>query len=211
MTTRTTVRTQRHIAHENLSALIRYMKSGDEKLRLHVADDGSRDKEYINTLMARACSAWGTQPSFTDSEGRGLGASLNLAMEWIEPKDLWVYIPDEWCLTRHLYIDRAAKFLRVADYDFVRLGPINPGLACTTRYDEKLGWWFDLHQSIGGYAFAMRPFLTTPRLVIKCGGFSENLEDIYTESEYASRVANSDLKMASINMRGPWKNLGWYD
>lgn len=208
MTTAATVRTQQYIAHENLSALIRYLKCGNEAVRLHVADDGSSDKEYINTLMVRACNAWGTQPSFSDSGGAGLGAALNRAMEWVEPGDLWAYIPDDWCLTRHLYLDRAALFVRVGGYDMVRLGPIHPDLACTTKYDATLGWWLEIHQSIGGLAFAMRPFLATPRLVVKCGEFPEVKPWEYVEMAYAARIENSDIKIASINMRGPWKHLG---
>lgn len=211
MTCYAPVKAREHYAHETLSALIRYVKCTSEQVRLHVADDGSPDKDYIQSLMNRSCRAWGTQPSFSDAERHGIGASLNRAMEWVENGDLFFYITDDWCLTRHLYLDRAAAFIRRLNYDIVRLGPIHPNLACTTRFDSELGWWLDIHQSAGGYAFATRPFLASRRLIIKCGSFLENADAYDTERVYAEKVRDSDVRIASINMRGPWRHIGEYE
>lgn len=185
-------------AAETLESFIRFLKTED-RVRLHIADDGTENKESLQRLMDRACTVWKTQPSFTSVYRLGLGPSLDAALPWVEEGNLWMYAADEWCLTRHLYLDRAAKFVREYDYDVVRLGPINPGLVCTTRFDPELGWWLDLEEP--QVSLAARPFLANWRLIRR---------DIFPKFicyDGAIEVDYADLKIASINMRGPWKNL----
>lgn len=197
-------------ARETLKALIKFARA-TEPIRLHVADDGSPNKEFIQYLMSRAAAAWGTQPSWSDAQRKGIGGSLNAAMEYVTNDDLWFYITDDWVLTRHLFLDRPARLIRDMGYDVVRLGPIHPNLECTTKFAVEHGWWLDIHAACGGYAFATRPFLSTRAFVRNIGPFDEGLNAYETERLYAERVARSQTRIASINMRGPWRTIGQYE
>lgn len=211
MTTYAPTNERAEYARETLRALIKFARA-TEPIRLHVADDGSPNKEFIQYLMHKASAAWGTNSTWSDAKRSGVGGSINEALKWVDHDELWFYITDDWVLTRHLYLDRPARLIRSELRDIVRLGPIHPNLECTTRFAVPHGWWLDINQSCGGFAFATRPFLATKDFVIKVGPFLTGANAYDTERDYAHRVSlMPDIKISSINMRGPWKTIGEYE
>lgn len=183
----------------------------DEQLQLLIADDGSPESrdQIIHELILEADDYWETMSKYTNSKRAGIGGSLNRALEKID--DLWMYTTDDWHLVDTLDLSGPIKLLRYRDYDLVRLGPIHPDLRCTTRFDNSIGWWLDIDQCYGGFAFATRPFLATRGFYDKVGKFDEKLNSYETERLYAERVAKSTAKLAywgGVDLAGPWDHLG---
>lgn len=187
----------------------------DEPVRLHIADDGSNHPEAIKAIaqcLQRAHSHWGTKATWTSTSHEGIGASLNRALERVfaDGDDMWLYTTDDWSLINKLDLTGPAKLIRNG-YDLVRLGPVHPDLCCTTRFDQTIGWWLDLLQHYGGFAFATRPFLASKTFYEKIGPFDERLNSYETERLYAERVAKSTAKLAywgGIDLHGPWHHEG---
>lgn len=180
-------------------------------LRLHIADDGSSIDRwpYIRGVLQQADSIWQSSSTHTDAHRNGIGGSLNKALA--ETDGLWMYTTDDWLLTDLLVLDGPVSLLCNHGYDLVRLGPVHPNIQCTTRFDSNLGWWLDIHQHYGGFAFATRPFIATSEFIKKVGPFDEELNAYETERLYAEKVARSTAKLAywgGINLAGPWEHLG---
>lgn len=185
----------------------------DEPICLLIADDGSPDKRLnvIGELEDEADNYWETVSRYTNAYRGGIGASLNGALEKISSDELWMYTTDDWHLVDTLDLSGPIKLLRYRDYDLVRLGPIHPDLRCTTRFDSSIGWWLDIDQCYGGFAFATRPFIATREFYNKVGPFDEHLNSYETERLYAERVAKSTVKLAywgGVDLAGPWDHLG---
>lgn len=197
-------------ALDTLQGLMKNLKPYSS-IKLHVADDGSdvSKRVFIYKLMYIAHECWEQASTFTDSERGGIGASLNLAMDYV--KDEWMYITDDWLLTQQLDLSGPSKLLCSRDYDLVRLGPVHPNLQCLTRFDESIGWWLDIHQHYGGFAFGTRPFIATRTFYEKIGPFDEHLNAYETERLYAERVAQSTARLAywgGVDLAGPWEHIG---
>jgi hypothetical protein len=180
-----------------------------ESLRLHRADDGSDlplDVDETRDLH----TYWETHYTQTDAQRRGIGASLNLALDAIQ--DLWLYTTDDWLLIKRLDLDGPIRLLRDRGYDLIRLGPIHPGVHCIAKFEQNIGWWLDLQQSYGGFAFATRPFIATKQFYDKVGPFKEMCDSYEAERDYAARIEPlSNVRMAywgGISLSGPWTHVG---
>lgn len=201
-------------ALQTLDSLQRHLVFSDpeEQIRLCIADDSERPMTLpIKTLVDRLRSnVWAGQTAYTCAGHRGIGASLNLALTGVDKTENWMYITDDWELQAPLLLDGPLALLRMG-YDVVRLGPVHPDLCCVTRFDSSIGWWLDLHQQYGGFAFATRPFVATKAFIDKIGPFDELQNSYETERLYAERVAKSTSKLAywgGIGLHGPWTHLG---
>lgn len=179
-------------------------------LKLHTADDGSFDHAYLQNIRQSASKQWGRLSTASLVNRGGIGASLNAALKFVED-DLWMYTTDDWLLTRKLDLIKAIKLIDIG-YDYVRLGPIHPHLACATQFNVDIGWWLQLHQKFGGFAFATRPFLATKRFYERVGPFKEQCDSYVCERDYADRVSEIDtLTLGAVNLEGPWQDLGQDD
>jgi hypothetical protein len=182
-----------------------------EDFRFHIADDGSADTAYIKEMLhdwGDECSSW------TRTERKGIGASLNKALATIDDK--WLYITDDWLLTDTLNLNVPCRLIDEQQYDLVRLGPPHPNLRCMTRFCQGLGWWLDIDPTFGGFAFATRPFLASKDFYHICGPFVEGANAYVVEQDYAVRVAELGRARiayydASFNQGGPWRHIGKYE
>lgn len=191
-----------------LEALTEHLKA-PQPLRLHIADDGSYNTDYIGPLMWEAKRKWLHESSWTNSNRHGIGASLNLAMEFVD--DYWFYITDDWLLTEDLDLTHALYLLDTHHYDMVRLGPIHPFLWCLTQYTEG-GWHLQIDPK-WMYAFATRPFIAKPSFYHKVGPFDADRDAYDTETLYAQRVMRKAGELAiafdgKLPLLGPWVHIG---
>lgn len=170
-----------------------------------IADDGTPD-EIFNVYYAETAF----NLKYTRVMRKGIGGSLNCALREVRLDDLIMYITDDWVLTETLNIQPAIDLITQLGYDYVRVNPLHPNLVCTTKFHQPIGWWLDLHQSQGGFAFATRPFIASRRFFEKVGEFKEYADAYVTEQDYAERVAHmSALKLAAlVDMHGPWRHIG---
>lgn len=206
-----TGRIRQYYAHRTLDSLFRHLHGAN--LRLHVADDGSDDDTYIKHMCIRAQQIWGLTPHYTNSQRRGIGASLNLALAQLKD-DYWMYITDDWVLTKDLDVSQAIKLLTIHTYGFVRLGPIHPNIRATVKFNAEHGWWLELDPSSGGFVFATRPFIAPKWFHQNVGPFDEGLDAYETERLYSKRVASTNIKAAylgSISLGGPWEHIGEHE
>lgn len=179
-------------------------------LRLIVADDSEEVQQGTIDELTRIGSAyWENDALHTRSYHQGIGASLNTALEQVS--NMWLYTTDDWELTGLLDLDGPSRLL-AQGYDLVRLGPVHPDLQCVTRFQVGLGWWLDINQQYGGFAFATRPFLATKQFYEKVGPFDVKQNSYETERLYAERIARrADIKLAywgGVDLSGPWQHLG---
>jgi len=178
--------------------------------RMHIADDGSAEQEFVKNLAGITCAyqGWQRAASFTNAMRSGIGGSLNLALARLH-EDIWMYMTDDWLLTDALDISRAVDLIVRRGYDYVRLGPIHPHLQCSTEFDQEIGWWLRIHQKWGGFCFATRPFLASKAFYKRVGDFKSKCDSYECEKDYNERVcAIEELKLASIEIHGPWKHVG---
>lgn len=194
-------------ARLTLEALIQHLNFTGP-LSLHVADDGSPSKAFITPLINRAEKSWHNSASWSDACRGGIGASLNLAFQDINPGWLWFYITDDWVLTERLNLDIPVMLIEELGYDMVRLGPTHPNLCCETKFQEGIGWWLEVDTSQGGYAFATRPFVATKDFYDRIGPFDEGLDSYETERRYAERVCKQGARVACLHLDGPWTHIG---
>lgn len=194
-------------AKQSLDSLV-YGLVCQEGLRLVLADDSQVTKAVVTELLGKAKTYWTNPPRYSRSFHSGIGASLNAALEGVD--GTWLYTTDDWELVSRLDLDGPCRLLKQG-YDVVRLGPIHPDLQCVTRFQQGIGWWLDLRQEYGGFAFATRPFLATKDWYSRIGPFNARLNSYETERLYAERVAKSTSKLAywgGVDLAGPWEHLG---
>lgn len=194
------------------------LSEGEGGVALHIADDGSPEK-YTASLVNYAREFFNV--SYTVAPRRGIGGSLNLALQHLHWRDvggagdgLYMYITDDWKLIDDLDLDTPVGLIRGLNYDYVRLGPIHAGLRGVTRYTENLEYFLELEPSYGGFCFATRPFLCRPRFFEVVGSFAE-LKDAYdTERDYSDRINyihHRNLKLAFAGLfdtRSLWEHIG---
>lgn len=204
---------RRVYAWRTARALARHLRT-PLPLRLHLADDGSEDPSYLSDILAVANEAWQTDGAITNAERRGIGGSLNLALQHMHDP-YWLYVTDDWVLTEPLDLSPAVMLLeRCPHYGMVRLGPTHPNLSCITRFSVDLGWWLDIDPAPGGFAFATRPFLAHRRFTDCYGPFPENMDAYETERLYAERIArwpgigSGIVQLGTIPLAGPWEHIG---
>lgn len=202
-------REREHYADRVAYSLWSNLKTTD-KLSMHVADDGSFSHKYIETIAEYSERNWKYPSTTSNSHHKGIGASLNLAQQFISGHSMWMYITDDWLLTSPLDLDPAIKLIKYG-YDLVRLGPIHPNLKCTTKFKSDIGWWLDIDPTYG-FAFATRPFLASERFYTRVGPFSTHCNAYQCEQWYAERVAKTDgiaiAYLGTISMSGPWQHIG---
>lgn len=199
-------------AVESLHSLLDNLHASDG-LRLIISDDSEAPSGVAEQLLhmpeAAGYHLWHST-TYSCSEHSGIGASLNKSLRAVGEAGYWMYTTDDWRLESPLSLDGPSKLLRQG-YDLVRLGPVHPDLQCVTRFQAGLGWWLDLRQEYGGFAFATRPFLATRAFYDKIGPFDERLNSYETERLYAERVARSTCRLAywgGVNLAGPWHHVG---
>ena len=195
-------------AHKAVGSLLEHLHC-ESGLYLHIADDSEQINPTTRDLMKQAHSEWEVSSTYSNSGHRGIGASLNCALNGL-PVNEWMYTTDDWVLTDFLDLDVPIRLLH-SGYDLVRLGPIHPDLQCVTRFQAGLGWWLDLNPHYGGFCFATRPFIATKAFYAKVGPFDEQLNSYETERLYAQKVANSTCKLAywgAVDLAGPWEHIG---
>jgi glycosyltransferase involved in cell wall biosynthesis len=182
-----------------------------EPLRLIVSDDGSTQQGWQKKLTDKV-KHWQGPNIALSGQHQGIGHSLNAALAEIGPDDLWMYITDDWVLTDRMDLGQAVRLIRHHGYDYVRLGPIHPNLACHSRYEVGTEYWLDIDPTPGGFAFATRPFLATKGFWNKIGRFMEHADAYDTEQDYAIRVmhagARVKLAQADYGLVGPWRHIG---
>jgi hypothetical protein len=188
--------------------------SAPEEIRLCIADDGSHYIDYIDKLLIMAEAHWHTPSLYTSVNRRGIGGSLNKALEAIPAHDHIMYTTDDWLLLKYFTVKQAIQLLQEG-YDYVRIGPTHPNLNCITRFNTTIGWW--LHIVPGyGYCFGTRPFIAKRRFFDIVGPFDEDLnayetERLYTERVNRVRVPIALAQMGTITLEGPWKHIGVYE
>lgn len=120
----------------------------------------------------------------------GVGASINRALglldKWYSDNYSWIYLPDDFELTKPLHLFKAIRLIEDFGYDFVRLDLPHPELVCTTKFCQGVGWWLEVDLS-RDYAFATRPTLISRHLTDVIGPFFEQ-EDAYRVEVAASRM-----------------------
>jgi hypothetical protein len=175
------------------------------------ADDGSADKDYLKRVVKVTKDHYGTLSVATSFAHRGIGASLNTALQTSVNTNYWMYTTDDWRLIDKLNLNLAFKLLN-AGYDLVRLGPIHPNLSCETKFNVDNGWWLDVHNS-SGYAFATRPFVATKAFYNRIGQFDEMPGAYETERLYAERVNKSKARIACYpDIAGScWSHIGEFE
>lgn len=188
---------------------------GPEKLELVIANDGPHDQPHIDMLREQLLDTdWST--SAAHGPRRGIGGSLNRAMNLVGRDDLWMYTTDDWRLVLPYDVTQAVRLIREAGYHYVRLGPPHPNVYCKLRFTQALDWWFDLFPSQGGYVFATRPFIADRWFYDRVGPFKELCNAYDAERDYSDRVnaIGDDLNMAEIvhsSLEGPWEHIGKHE
>lgn len=109
-------------AYKTLESALTNLDPGDNKLQVHICDDGS-DPMHIDRLT-EICDEYGYRPTFTDAKRGGYGKSYNLMMQVVHPMtDYVICLEDDWELTKPLKLE---PIIRAMDTDrrieCVRLG-----------------------------------------------------------------------------------------
>jgi hypothetical protein len=201
---------RKNYAWESVHSLLLHLRGAE--FRLHLADDGSPDRDYLRDLCALTTSTgtWPRKPSVTNARRMGIGGSLNLALDQIFER-VWMYTTDDWELIERFDIEPAIQLIEKLGYDYVRLGPIHPHLMCSAEFNQEIGWWLRIHQKWGGFAFATRPFIATKEFYYNVGRFEERADSYQTEKDYNERVCQLEhLKLACLpDISGKmWRHIG---
>jgi hypothetical protein len=101
-------------------------------LKVHIASDGS-DPLHIASLVD-ICQQHDIEPSISDSQRRGYGASYNLATHYVHNDgDYFLMLEDDWELTRTLDIDPLIAAMQDLQVNCIRMGYLS--------YTQKLSGW----------------------------------------------------------------------
>lgn len=177
---------------------------------LVVADDSGIGTEWA----AQVLSDYRGQAAVVSGPNLGVGASLNRAITYLdslwtgEPWS-WLYLPDDFLLTRPLDLTQAAQLLDY-NYSYVRLDLPHPNLACVTKFHAPIGWWLELSYALGGFVFATRPTLISRMVHYSVGLFLEQADSYAVELDISRRVADARLRGAVVMnpaMGTAWEHL----
>lgn len=173
---------------------------------LIIADDGS-PTEHLNELIPYYPTHL-TQ--FVTGPHAGVGASINRALKVLDDTwkhdYAWIYMPDDLLLTRQINLLKASALFKY--YDFVRLDLPHPELFCKTKFEQDLGWWFELCYTNRDFVFATRPTLISSRVHHEVGLFKEMADSYEVELDYSRRVQAVNLKGALVcDVGDTWQHL----
>lgn len=199
-------------AIETVQSLVKNLRcSGPCIFRLVLADDGSESPRYLQKCANIAIEGWGTPSIVTQVNRKGIGGSLNAALQSVDFAEFWVYSTDDWVPTKELDIEPALKLIRDENYDYIRLNPLHPNLECMTKFRADIGWWLHLNQQgvNGGFYFGTRPFVATKNFYNTIGSFIEGTDAYEAEADYARRVNRTNLKLgALVDLHSNWLHIG---
>ncbi len=153
-----------------------------ERLAWHIADDGSNEQH--SGLLKRLC---GSDTSYTNSERRGVGRSMNLAMETVlQRADYILWLEDDWELTRDFDLRPCVQLLAENEaVGMVRLGYISPGIGGDLISGAGHLWW-RLHRG-PTYTFTGHASLRHKRFCKVYGNYQEGLTPGETELWYCGK------------------------
>lgn len=164
--------------------------TASEPFWFHLADDGS-DVSFREQMMERARDEYGENTSVTNSEGRGYGASYNLASQITHQiADILLPLEDDWIVSREFDLDPFVKVLKDGHFNCIRMGYI--GYTSTLRatfeyYDGRHYLALD-PTSPERHVFAGGPRLVTVEYEKKIGSWPEIESAGTTELEVAGNV-----------------------
>lgn len=163
----------------------------DGPVRIHIADDGSPADNRDDLVQLAQTSGWPV--SVTNAEGRGYGASYNLATQAIHSEltseDLVLPLEDDWLLTRPLETAIYTAPLDEGWAGCVRLGYL--GFTADLRGTIRIaaGQYYLLFdpESPEPHVWAGHPRLETAAWQRSVGPWPEGLDAGSTEWEVAHR------------------------
>lgn len=162
----------------------------DEDFWLHIADDGS-PQEFRDEIIEKARNIYGKNTSISDSEGRGYGASYNVASQLTHQiGDIILPLEDDWEVVREFNLDVFAKVLRAGHFSCIRMGYIGytDTLRGTFTYYENHHFLALDEDSPEKHVFAGGPRLETVRFQRSVGLWPEGLNAGQTELEVAGQL-----------------------
>lgn len=174
------------------------------ELSLVLADDGSLDTQTLAPMARLVLPEWKRANAVTGPHN-GIGASLNRAFSTFEGP--WMYTTDDWVLTDDLDLT-LPLWLLDEGYDLVRLGPLHPNLACSTRFEAGHGWWLDIDPWSNEFVFGTRPFLASSRLLSKIMPMLEGADSYAFEKWFCSVCRHAGISVAATTLHGPWETIG---
>lgn len=169
-------------AKRTLDALGRNLRT-DEKLWLHIADDGS-SQEYRDDLFRFGHEMFGENVSMSNSERRGYGANYNLATQAVHKTCEFVLpIEDDWELSEPFDLTPIVDILRDGIFGCVRMGYIGSTQDLLGKFVSHGGlWWLELlASSPEPHVFAGHPRLETVEWERAVGPWPEGRDPGETE------------------------------
>lgn len=203
-------------AVEAMLKLARYLRvPGAYDVMVHISDDVSASASCLKMIAGAETIVGAQRVAFHQKKHSGIGGSLNHTLSSLSPDDIWLYTTDDWVLTAPLDLTKALRLMQGAPaYEMVRLGPIHPNVYCKTVFQQDIGWWLQLHEDMGGYVFATRPFLARVG-PFQRRGFKEHCDAYECEKEYAEYVGSGSSELYDIaavvdaqGLEGPWEHIG---
>ena len=181
-----------------------------EPLHFHLADDGS-GAGFREEIMEHAREHYGDNVSVSNSEGRGYGASYNLATQSVHQiADLIVPIEDDWELQRPFNLDVFAAALRArSDFKCIRMGYIGYTdiLRATFFYEAGAHYLLLDPDSPEKHVFAGGPRIETREFERELGEWPEITTAGGTELEVAGRPESRQGVLWPIDSISPSGNL----
>lgn len=169
-----------------------WLKLYGAAMRLHVVDDGT--DPYWFTVMqneVKACWLGGYgNPTFSQQQRRGVGASLNAGLEEaFKRSPIVLYAVDDWELLQPLDLTPWVAMMEDLSYypAMIRFFP-HPDLTGVVKHVPPHGWAVEIENH--HFAFGFRPALWHARMFLD-GKFKEGLSSFDTEIEFNQRWCNS--------------------
>ncbi len=198
-------------AEQTIAALknLRY----DGPMRLHFADDGSKPG-YVGQLLrwGQRVQDW-TAVSSTNVHGKGVGKSINEALEFLD-SDLVFYIQDDCELIGELDLTIPVGILDAEPgIGMVRTGLVHPNLHAVSQYGgPRLQYYWLIDKVASGFSFTYRSWLAHRRFFDAYGPQPEGMDLYNTERVYNERVRATpgpDIAYAgNIQLNHPWRYIG---
>lgn len=167
-----------------------YTSNGDDAFWLHIADDGS-PQEFRDEMIDKARNAYGKNTSISNSEGKGYGASYNIASQLTHQiANIILPLEDDWEVVREFNLDPFVEVLRAGHFDCIRMGYIGytDTLKGTFKYYENRHFLALDPDSPEKHVFAGGPRLETVRFQKSVGLWPEGLNAGQTELEVAGQL-----------------------